>query len=51
MEGGKLIKTLVNGGLEFLEVRVVTGVERCFLDEFPEPFDQIQIRGIGWQEQ
>ncbi|MGC8553681.1 MAG: hypothetical protein ACP5O7_12580 [Phycisphaerae bacterium] len=44
-----MIKTLVNGGSEFLEVRVVAGVERCFLDEFPEPFDQIAHDSKTWK--
>jgi hypothetical protein len=33
------------------EVRVVAIVEALLFDEFPEPFDEVQIRRVGGQIQ
>jgi hypothetical protein len=42
-----LVKAIGNGVSEVGEIGVVFGVEDLFLDEFPEPFDEVQIRGVG----
>ena len=50
MQGWNLFQAAVDGLAEFGEGLVVSTVEHVTFDEFPEPFDQIQIRGVRWQE-
>ena len=50
MQGWNLFQAAVDGLAEFGEGVVVSTVEHVTFDEFPEPFDQIQIRGVRWQE-
>ena len=42
-----LVKAVGNCVSKVGEIGVVFRVEDLFLDEFPEPLDEIQIRGIG----
>ena len=51
VSGGKLRQAVFDGGTEFGEGGEVFGVEAFLLDELPQPFDQIQVRGIRRQEQ
>lgn len=45
----RLAQALLNGRLERGEVGVVLGIQTLFLDELPQPFNQVQIRGIRRQ--
>ena len=48
--GRDVVEAAVDGAAEFGEVVVVTTVKHVAFDELPQPFDQIQIRGIRRQE-
>ena len=45
-----MAQTFDNGGFEGSEVGVVPGVQALFLDELPQPLNQVEIRRVGRQE-
>jgi hypothetical protein len=48
--GFHLVEAVVNGGFELMESFVIAIVKALLLGEFPQPFDQIQIRRIRRQK-
>jgi len=48
--GVGLAQAVGDRGFEGGKVGVVVGIPALFLDELPEPFDQIEIRRVGGQE-
>jgi hypothetical protein len=44
---GHFVEALVDGTAELRERAVRTGVQRRFLDEFPQPLDKIQMCPFG----
>jgi hypothetical protein len=51
MEGRNPIERFFDGRLKLTKRRVIATVERSTLGELPQPFDQIQVRRIGGEEQ
>ena len=45
-----LAQAVGDRGFEGGKVGVVVGIQALFLDELPEPFDQVEIGGVGGQE-
>ena len=50
MCGVRLCYTLNDGGSKRGEVCVIRGVEALLFDEFPQPLNEVKIRGIGREE-
>ena len=50
MGGVGLAQAVGDRGFEGGKVGVVVGIQALFLDELPEPFDQVEIGGVGGQE-
>jgi hypothetical protein len=45
-----LIQTIRNSGAELIVLVVMLVVQDFLFDELPEPLNQVQIGGVGWQE-
>lgn len=50
MFGRDVFEAAVDGLAEFGESRVVFPIENVTFDKLPQPFDQVQIQRIRWQE-
>lgn len=51
MVGGRLGDTRADRLLEGVGVRIVLGVQTLLFDKLPEAFKQMEMRGVGRQEQ
>ena len=40
-----------DGFFEVLKNRIITGVQAAFFYQFPETFDQVELRRIRWEKQ